>query len=306
MEIQKFDIGELINHEILEFVNPEIQNSGNSEDISETVAPPEKETVTTPRKKKLGRKIRNLQTKLCRVNKKVKTFGSGGKGHNRKKDIAMVCEKLDRLLPKETSKFVKSQIIANQRKSSVGNRWTLHDKMFALSIFYHSRKAYRLLKNLFILPSKSTLITLLGKSKIYPGLHDNIFEALQKRVSKFDDKDKQCVLIFDEMATKSSLSYNTYTDSIEGLEDFGCAGQSKFMANHALAFMVRGLCQKWKQCIGYFLTSGPINASSLQDLTLQAIYKLSKIGLHVRVLVCDQGSNNRRFVETLAGPRVVG
>jgi hypothetical protein len=221
-----------------------------------------------------------------------------------KDDIKIVCSKLDKVLPAESAKFVKSQIQIHQRKSSRGNKWMPKDKMFALSVFYHSRKVYRLLCRLCPMPSKTTLLSLLGRSKIYPGFHDNILEALKNKVSKFGEKDKQCVLVFDEMAVKSDLSYNKYCDQIEGFEDFGSAGQSKFVANHALAFMVRGLAQKWKQCFGYFLSSGPISGSTLQDLTKQAIDKLAAIGLSVRVLICDQGSNNRRFVQTLSGVTV--
>ena len=99
------------------------------------------------------------------------------------------------------------------------------------------------------------------------------------------------------MGIKSSLSYNVFTDGIEGLEDFGSLGQTKFMANHAVSFMVRGLSKKWKQSIGYFLTSGPLKGNVLNDLTMEAITRLHAIGLHVKVLVCDQGSKNRQFLK---------
>ena len=63
--------------------------------------------------------------------------------------------------------------------------------------------------------------------------------------------------------------------------------------------MVRGLASKWKQCVSYFLTSGPVSAVMLQCLTKDAVGKLQKIGLHVKALVCDQGSNNRSFLESM-------
>ena len=81
---------------------------------------------------------------------------------------------------------------------------------------------------------------LLGKSKVYLGFHSNIFDALEKGISKITEQDRQCVLIFDEMGIGSSLGY-VFTDGIEELEDFVSLGQTKFMANHALSFMVRGL-----------------------------------------------------------------
>ena len=78
-------------------------------------------------------------------------------------------------------------------------------------------------------------------------------------------------LVFDEMSIKQSLVYNEGTDSVEGFEDFGNLGQTRYIANHATAFMVRGLASKWKQPVGYFLSSGPIKAKILQSLTRQCI-----------------------------------
>ena len=200
-------------------------------------SPPRIPETVSPRKQKPKKNISYLRTRISRL-KRTKVPATP---RTTKSIIRNVCQELDGLLPEETAKFMKSQIIANQRKSKSGNRWTLSDTTFALSIFHYSRKAYRILQKLFVLPSKTTLKELLGKSKVYPRFHSNIFDALEKRVSKLPEQDRQCVLIFDEMGIKNSLSYNVFTDCIEGLEDFGSLGQTKFMANHAFSFMVRGL-----------------------------------------------------------------
>ena len=47
------------------------------------------------------------------------------------------------------------------------------------------------------------------------------------------------------------------------------------------------------------MTSGTIKGDSLQKLTKMCITKLENIGLNVRAIVCDQGTNNRNFLETL-------
>ena len=57
---------------------------------------------------------------------------------------------------------------------------------------------------------------------------------------------------------KKSLVYNAEKDIVEGYEDFGTMGRTKYVANHAIAFVVRGLISKWKQPVGYFLSSEPI------------------------------------------------
>ena len=63
--------------------------------------------------------------------------------------------------------------------------------------------------------------------------------------------------------------------------------------------MIRGVASKWKQPIGYFLSSGPIRAKTLQSLTRLCISKVTETGLNVVALVCDQGSNNRSFIQHL-------
>ena len=58
---------------------------------------------------------------------------------------------------------------------------------------------------------------------------------------------------------------------------------------------------KWKQCIGYFLSSAPVSEDKLHILVKDAIDKLSTIWLSVRGIMCDQGSHKRNFVETHEG-----
>jgi hypothetical protein len=206
----------------------------------------------TPRKKKLRQTVTKLRTKVSRL-KKCKIASKGSETR-----VEFVYSQLETLLPKDTAAFVKSQIRCNLLKNKKGMRWSWQDKMFALSIYYHSRKAYRILGKLFTLPCKSTLTKLLSRTQISPGFHENVLLALKSKVSTFSDKDRQCALVFDEMAIKSGLCYDRARDTMEGVEDFGIFGRSKFVANTALAFMIRGLSKKWKQSIGYFLSAGPI------------------------------------------------
>ena len=143
------------------------------------------------------------------------------------------------------------------RRSKQGKRWSIADKTLALSIFHRSRKVYCLLSKLFCLPSKSTLLTTLGKSNLSPGSTDKVFGALRLKVASMPHIDCQCAVTFEEMSLKSALAYNSHGDVIEGFDNFGELGQTKYMATHALVFMALGLSSKWKQPVGYFLRSGP-------------------------------------------------
>ena len=259
-----------------------------------TSAPKIKQTVQrlpdTPQKQKLKRKVQTLRTKLWRksVTKKLAKKAVRNK---------LVTELRD-YLPSNTVNFVERQILLHESKKS-HRRYTVVDKMMALSIFYQSRKAYGILSKHFALPSKSTLHRSMQKTNILPGFVDAIFEALKLKICTLDNKDKNVALVFDEMSLETDLRYNHGLDKVEGFKDLGELGSSHYVADHALVFMVRGLYTKWKQPLAYFLTAGTIKAGYLQSLTRKCIDKLDQIGLNVRVIICDQGSNNRSFFQTL-------
>ena len=82
--------------------------------------------------------------------------------------MKQLLNEITKLLPNDTATFMIKQIHFRKAIILKRNRWNLKDKLFFLTIFYHSRKAYRLLGKLFILPSRSTLLLLLSKYCIYP------------------------------------------------------------------------------------------------------------------------------------------
>ena len=78
-------------------------------------------------------------------------------------------------------------------------------------------------------------------TNVFPGFNDAVYDALQVEVNTVDEKDKCVALIFDEMSVKSALVDKNGLDKIEGFEDLGDFGNSNFVTDHALFFMVRGL-----------------------------------------------------------------
>ena len=89
------------------------------------------------------------------------------------------------------------------------------------------------------------------------------------------------------------MSYDSVRDVVEGFS------KNKELANHALVFMVRGIKEKWKQAIRYFLSSGPMSGKCMEELIRQCIAKLHDIGLTVIIVVSDQGSNNQNLFQTI-------
>ena len=250
---------------------------------------------SSPTKQKLRRQKKVLHERLRRITTKKIT---------NRNELPDLIKKLHKYLPPNTASSVKTQLLINQKRSKNGYSWSLKDKMFAMSIFHHSREVYDIFRKLFILPSKATILNTIQKSQIYAGFNNNIFAAFKQKVSTMVQTDKQCILTFDEMTIKSGLTYDPCLDNIEGFEDYGIMWKNRFIANHELSFIIRGINRKWKQCIGYFLSSGPVSGDKLHILAIEAIDKLSTIGLSVRGIVCDQGSNKRNFVETHEGMSV--
>ena len=180
-----------------------------------------------------------------------------------------------------------------------GYRWSASDKALAISLYTSSPKCYRLMRKMIKLPSPSTLKRSLQDLNIYPGFNDDVINALKLKVDNLPDTSKDCVLLFDEMAIKEGLSYDKHIDQVEGYEDYGSEGRTKFLANHALVLMVRGLLDTWKQPIAYFLTSGPMKPPKLESVICEAVKKLLDIGLRPKALICDQGPNNRSVLTKL-------
>ena len=223
------------------------------------------EPSNIPRKRKLKRKVQALRTKLWRTNKIKRS--------SEKEELNTLISQLKCHLPLETVNFIERQIKLHKSKTS-HRRYAITDKMLALSIFYQSRKAYKILSKLFALPSKSTLQRTMQNTNIMPGFVEPVLDALKVKVSIMDPRDRYIALIFNEMSLKMSLTYNHGLDKIEGFEDFGENNNSLFVSDYALVFMVRGLSSKWKQPIAYFLTAGTVTLEKLQELTRMCINRV--------------------------------
>ena len=68
------------------------------------------------------------------------------------------------------------------KRSKSGYRWKTEDKMLALSIFFHSRKTYKIMSQFFIFPSMKTLLRDLQKMNVKPGFSQSVLDALTQKV----------------------------------------------------------------------------------------------------------------------------
>ena len=101
------------------------------------------------------------------------------------------------------------------------------------------------------------------------------------------------------MSLKTYLKYQSNSDQLVGLEDYGYLGKTKNEANHALVIMLRGIQVKWKQPVGYFLARAATKDPVLKTLLEDEIWRANVIECMVKAVVCDQGSTNRSMYNLL-------
>jgi len=127
-----------------------------------------------------------------------------------------------------------------------GRRFMIDDKVFALSLFKQSGKAYSTLSKVFALPSRKSITDLLKKVPFETGINRRIFEHLKGSVKKLNNKlDRFCTVILDEVSISASLQFNESNGKVIGFEDLGKSDRSTKFANKALVFMVQGIRKKF-------------------------------------------------------------
>ncbi|KAG8231855.1 hypothetical protein J437_LFUL015122 [Ladona fulva] len=105
---------------------------------------------------------------------------------------------IEESLNEVTKNFINSQL-RNAAKAPSAKRWSVEDKVFALSIYKRGPRLYRYLATHFHLPSPRLLKSLLSKIPFGTGLNTAVMEVLKAEVSKMYEHDKYCALLFDEM-----------------------------------------------------------------------------------------------------------
>lgn len=193
--------------------------------------------------------------------------------------------------------LIKIQARENKKRSK-GRRFTMEEKLLALSILKQNPKGYRFFRQIFILPAPQTVAKMVQKSNLKPGLNKNVFNNLKKRAEKMKPDEKLCLLLFDEIALKANVTYNERKDRVTGFVDDGLERQPQY-ADHAQVFMVRGLIKNYKQAIAYTFSASATKGPSLARQIKDVITGIQKAGLIVVATVCDQGTNNCNSIKLL-------
>lgn len=168
---------------------------------------------TTAKKLKISKAERNVQLKIMaakrrinRLKNKVKKQAAEIKAAKKFVANPAVLDVLQNC--SSNAKLLMRVQWREDKKKDKGRRFTLQEKVAALSIMKQSPKAYRFLRKIFILPAKQTLAKLIEKCNLRPGINKNIFLQLKKKAEKMKVSERLCILLFDEVSLRAQLTYN--------------------------------------------------------------------------------------------------
>ena len=161
----------------------------------------------------------------------------------KRRKISKLASKLSKLqtVRQNSNKMSKVQKVILSLIKRKGRRYDNAFKAWALSLYHISGKAYRFLRKLFNLPSKSTLTKVVSRFASDAGFSEKSLFVLKQQVQAMPEKARACTLIMDEMSLKSNLFYDASADSLSGFESFGDIRASNLVANSSLVLMARGL-----------------------------------------------------------------
>ena len=115
------------------------------------------------------------------------------------------------------------------------NRYETAEIISALQIRYSSPRSYKILKTFLPIPSIATLKRWASKIECQPGIQNLILDILKQKCIKMDNREKLCVIVFDEIEISKKISY--MNDQILG------------PFSKCQVALLRGLCSNWKQPI---------------------------------------------------------
>ncbi len=148
-----------------------------------------------------------------------------------------------------------------------------------------------MISKLLCLPSKSSLTKWVQKLPNCPGLTQPAIDAIANKVKTMNDNEKLRVISFDEISLKTNLSYQSNTDELIGLEDYGDGTKTNCLATSAIVFIARGLVENWKQPLAFYLVNESCSSFKVKEKLIEMIDIVESIGLRVEAVISDIGSN---------------
>ena len=250
----------------------------------------------SPTKDELRRKIKTLQQKVRRKEKKIENLkgllDDLVKRQLLSEDVSSNLEKSFSGLPLA---FIKNYY-NNKNRSAKGYRHNDEVKRFAMTLNFYSPKAYDYVRSVFkTLPHPSSMANWTSSIKCDPGFFEDVFREIKSKTERKRHQ-RDVTLICDAMKISSEIEFNNQTRTFEGFVDFGdglilADDQEDTPAKDALVFMLTSLRGNWKYPVGYVLIDG-IDANTLHALLSRALDLCAQYEIDVQALTMDGTSTN--------------
>lgn len=152
-------------------------------------------------------------------------------------------------------------------------------------------------RTILSLPHPSSITNWTSSVNAEPGFFQEVFTFIKKSIPP---EDYDCNLVFDAVAIRKKIIYDSSHDRFLGYCDFGNiqVESQETEATEALVFMLVCLNGKWKFPIGYFLQCKS-SASVQAGLIKTAITMASEVGVRVWSVTCDGTSANLSTMKQL-------
>ncbi|XP_036337004.1 uncharacterized protein LOC118747120 [Rhagoletis pomonella] len=174
-------------------------------------------------------------------------------------------------------------------------KYTEEERSLAQNIKYMSSKAYGFMREdlSFRLPHQRSLLRWRPIRYVRPGIDESVIANLKNMVTSMPENHRICQITWDEISIRKDLTYNQFTDVIDGFVDNGQGQREMVIGNKCLFFMIKGICSKWKYILSYYVSHHAVCAKDLAQLIRTNIEVAQSIGLKIKAAVCDQAGPNQ-------------
>ena len=243
--------------------------------------------MQSPSKVKLRKKVKRLQQKVRRRDKKITSLQGLV---NTLQDKHLIKSSAANLLKDQFSGLTLEMFqneLKNCKREKKGYRYHKEVKKFALTVHFYSPRAYSYLRTIFSLPHPSSIRNWTSSVNCEPGFHQDVLKHLSEQLETTPTM-IDCTLMMDAMEIRKQVLYDAKNRKYSGFVDYGqiIAENSENEASEALVFLLVGLKQYWKCPIGYFLAN-KLNGAMQASLVRSALSIVADYGFHVWSVTCD-------------------
>lgn len=233
-------------------------------------------------------RAQRLQTHLKQKNRHIRKI--------KREAEEVVMHKIKERLDPSFYKILENNLQNSGRKPR-GRRYPLDVKIILFGLRKKGPRCFNALP--FIKPCRQTLRKVTAALNFKPGQNKILLKALAKRVLHMNEKEKQVIIMFDEMALRVYFIYDPILDKVIGFVDFGNGRRRHQPGEEAFNVMVRSIYGQWKQPIAFYYTHRKCTAQDFKLIFEESIGAVLGTGLAVRGTCTDALLKNKVAMDLL-------